>query len=78
MSEQTGARVRPGPGRRGPLSALPAGCVPFVAMLIPGPVIAPGDNRLPGMLSSLLPGACGPAGYRRAAPHRAPAAAAPR
>ena len=33
----------------------------------PGPGDCPWDNRLPGMLSSLLPGAGGPAGYRRAA-----------
>jgi hypothetical protein len=69
VSEETGARARP--GRKGePLSAITAGCVSFVAMLIPGPVIAsdnpPPDNRLRGRLPSLLPGVCGPAGYGRA------------
>ena len=69
VSEETGARARP--GRKGePLSAITAGCVSFAAMLIPGPVIAsdnpPPDNRLRGRLPSLLPGVCGPAGYGRA------------
>ena len=69
MSEETGARARP--GRKGePLSAITAGWVSFVAMLIPGPVIAsdnpPSDNRLRGRLPSLLPGVYGPAGYGRA------------
>jgi hypothetical protein len=41
VREETGARVRPGPDG-GPLSAVTAGSVSFVAMLIPGPVIAPG------------------------------------
>ena len=44
------------------LSAITAGRVSFVAMLILGPVIAPGMMPGPG-----LPGVCGPAGYRRAA-----------
>ncbi len=44
------------------LSAITAGRVCFVAMLILGPVIAPGMMPVPG-----LPGVCGPAGYRRAA-----------
>src|SRR4029077_1494457 len=69
VSEETGARARP--GRKGePLSAIPAGCVSFAGMLIPGPVIdsdnPPPDNRLRGRLPSLLPGVCGPAGYGRA------------
>ncbi len=38
VSEETGARARPGE----PLSAITARCVSFVAMLILGPVIAPG------------------------------------
>jgi hypothetical protein len=70
VSEETGARARP--GRKGePLSAITAGCVFFVAMLILGPVIAPDnpppDNRLRGRLPSLLPGVRGPARYGRAA-----------
>ena len=47
VSKETGARARP--GRKGePLSAITAGCVSFVAMLIPGAVIA-SDNQ-PRML----------------------------
>jgi hypothetical protein len=44
------------------LSAITAGRLSFVAMLILGPVIAPGMMAGPG-----LPGVCGPVGYRRAA-----------
>ena len=63
VSEETGTSAGP-EGEL--LSAITAGCVSVVAMLILGPVITPG-NRLPGRLPSLLPGVCGPAGYRRAA-----------
>ena len=37
---ETSAKARP--GRREPLSAITAGCVSLVAMLIPGPVITSG------------------------------------
>ncbi len=60
-------RRRPAPGRKGTAVSHHRRCVSFVAMLIPGRVIAPDnpppDNRLPGRLPSLLPGVCGPAGY---------------
>ena len=39
-SKETGAKAQP--GRREPLSAITAGCVSLVAMLISGPVITSG------------------------------------
>ena len=64
-SKETGAKARL--GRREPLSAITAECVPG-GHAHP----RPGDHlrfldRLPGRLPSLLPGVRGPAGYRRAA-----------
>jgi hypothetical protein len=77
VSEETGARARPGLEGE-PLSAITAGCVSFVAMLIPGPVIAsdnpPSDNRWRGRLP-----ACGPeSAARPGTAAQWPAAAAPR
>jgi hypothetical protein len=40
LARETGAKAQP--GRREPLSAITAGCVSLVAMLISGPVISSG------------------------------------
>ena len=64
VSEQTGARVRPGPGS-GAVSRHRQVCA-VRGHAHPRPGDCPWDNRLPGMAVRPAAGACGPAGYRRA------------